>query len=131
MKRTGSTCQAFAPGCRLEIARADLLIFQTVADFGGNTTSTADCFLDFGAAQENRLHLSAIDANANTAANDEFTFIGTTAFSGVAGQLRYFQQAATPSSPATSTATAARTSWSTSLASTPSPPGISFSSTPA
>ena len=72
---------------------ADLLIFQTVADFGGNTTSTADCFLDFGAAQGNRLHLSAIDANANTAANDEFTFIGTAAFSGVAGQLRYFQQA--------------------------------------
>ena len=72
---------------------ADLLIFQTVADFGGNTTSTADCFLDFGAAQGNRLHLSAIDADANTAASDEFTFIGTAAFSGVAGQLRYFQQA--------------------------------------
>ena len=72
---------------------ADLLIFQTVADFGGNTTSTADRILDFSAAESDRFHLSAIDANANTAANDAFSFIGTAAFSSAAGQLRTFQQA--------------------------------------
>jgi len=71
---------------------ADLFHFQTVADFGGNTTSTADRILDFSAAQGDRFHLSAIDANANTAANDAFSFIGTASFSGAAGQLRYFQQ---------------------------------------
>jgi len=72
---------------------ADLFTFQTVADFGGSTTSTADRILDFSAAQADRFHLSAVDANANTAANEAFGFIGTAAFSGAAGQLRYFQQA--------------------------------------
>ena len=70
----------------------DLFVFQTVADFGGNTTSTADRILDFSAAGGDRFHLSSIDANTNTAANDAFAFIGTAAFSGVAGQLRTFQQ---------------------------------------
>ena len=71
---------------------ADLFTFHD-GDFGGNTTSTADRILDFSAAQADRFHLSAIDANANTAANEAFSFIGTAAFSGTAGQLRDFQQA--------------------------------------
>ena len=63
---------------------ADLFTFQTVADFGGNTTSTGDRILDFSAAESDLFDLSAVDA---------FTFIGTADFSGVAGQLRTFQQA--------------------------------------
>ena len=59
---------------------ADLFSFQTVADFGGSTTSTADRILDFSGAEGDRFHLSAIDANANTAANDAFSFIGTASF---------------------------------------------------
>jgi serralysin len=33
-----------------------------------------------------------IDANANTAGNQAFTFIGAAAFSGAAGQLRTYSQ---------------------------------------
>ncbi|HTU11687.1 MAG TPA: calcium-binding protein [Allosphingosinicella sp.] len=36
-----------------------------------------------------RIDLSAIDANRATGANDAFAFIGTAAFGGMAGQLRY------------------------------------------
>lgn len=36
-----------------------------------------------------KIDLSRIDANAGTGANDAFTFIGSGAFTGVAGQLRY------------------------------------------
>jgi Peptidase M10 serralysin C terminal len=38
---------------------------------------------------EDRIDLSAIDAIAGTAPNDAFAFIGTAAFTGAAGQLRY------------------------------------------
>jgi|GEM_PF-1882408 len=50
--------------------------------------STRDIVLDF-AQDEDKLDLSSIDANRNTSTNDGFTFIGSNAFSGVAGQLRY------------------------------------------
>jgi len=72
---------------------ADLFNFQAVADFGGATTSTADRILDFNAAEGDRIHLGAVDAKTGTPANDAFSFIGTAAFGGMAGQLRYFQQA--------------------------------------
>src|SRR5205085_4362117 len=35
-----------------------------------------------------RIDLSQVDANAGTVANDAFNFIGSTAFSGAAGELR-------------------------------------------
>lgn len=37
---------------------------------------------------EDQIDLSAMDANVNTGADDAFTFIGTTRFSGTAGELR-------------------------------------------
>ncbi|QIL01965.1 hypothetical protein G7078_03620 [Sphingomonas sinipercae] len=49
----------------------------------------ADTILDFNSGD--RLNFSAIDANTNTTANDAFTFLGTGAFTGQAGQLRYAQ----------------------------------------
>jgi hypothetical protein len=38
---------------------------------------------------EDRIDLSAIDAVAGSAPNDAFTFLGTGAFTGHAGELRY------------------------------------------
>ncbi len=48
-----------------------------------------DVVIDFSAAQGDRIGLSLIDADAGTAVNDAFRFIGTAAFSGHAGELRY------------------------------------------
>jgi Ca2+-binding RTX toxin-like protein len=43
----------------------------------------------FSSAQGDRILLAELDANLNTAANDKFAFIGTSAFSGKAGELRF------------------------------------------
>lgn len=47
-----------------------------------------DVIWDF-VSGEDRIDLSAIDANSGTASNDAFTFLGTGAFTGHAGELRY------------------------------------------
>jgi len=49
---------------------------------------TPDVLLDFTSGID-RIDLSAIDAIAGTVADDAFAFIGTTAFSNQAGQLRF------------------------------------------
>jgi VCBS repeat-containing protein len=56
----------------------------------GKTTSTADLLMDFFAGQD-LIDLSLIDANSKNGAatNEAFSFIGTAAFSKVAGELRY------------------------------------------
>jgi Ca2+-binding RTX toxin-like protein len=67
---------------------ADRFVFLRVTDSGA-TTPTADIILDFTPG-EDLIDLSAIDAKTNNAVpNDDFTFIGTAAFTNVAGQLRY------------------------------------------
>ncbi|HEX8624721.1 MAG TPA: cadherin domain-containing protein [Allosphingosinicella sp.] len=48
-----------------------------------------DTILDFSRAQGDKISLSAIDSNSLVSNNQAFTFIGTAAFSNVAGQLRY------------------------------------------
>lgn len=48
-----------------------------------------DTISDFSATQGDRILLSMLDANSNTATNDKFSFVGTAAFSHVAGELRY------------------------------------------
>ena len=45
---------------------------------------------DFGTGTD-KISLSAIDANVNLAGDQAFTWIGTGNFTGVAGQLRYYQ----------------------------------------
>jgi VCBS repeat-containing protein len=56
----------------------------------GKTIATADRIDDFDGAEGDRIDLSAIDANTkNGATDDAFDFIGTAAFSKVAGQLHY------------------------------------------
>lgn len=51
----------------------------------------ADIITDFSQAEDDRILLGQIDAKASTAGiNEAFTFIGTAAFTGAEGQLRYF-----------------------------------------
>ena len=69
-------------------ADADKFIFLRTDS--GRTTALSDTILDFASAQGDRIDLLGIDANAtNGTADDAFTFIGTGAFTNVAGQLRY------------------------------------------
>ncbi|MGL4320991.1 MAG: calcium-binding protein [Paracoccaceae bacterium] len=66
----------------------DDFVFTRLSD-SGTTALTSDLIQDFVRGQD-VIDLQAIDANTvNALANDAFTFIGTTAFTGVAGQLRY------------------------------------------
>ena len=67
-------------------AGADIFIFNAA-----NETAVGagrDRIYDF--ARGDKIDLSAIDAIAGTSANDAFTYLGSGAFTGVAGQLRYF-----------------------------------------
>jgi Ca2+-binding RTX toxin-like protein len=78
---------------------ADTFVF---ADVGESPTSAyrsdgaktlPDIIFDFASGVD-RIDLSAIDANAGTAGNDAFTYLGTAAFTGHAGELRFEQQGA-------------------------------------
>lgn len=64
----------------------DKFDWDSIAESG--LGATRDQVLDFTSGKD-RLDLTGIDARAGTSANDAFTFIGTSAFSGVAGELRY------------------------------------------
>jgi len=57
-------------------------------EFGGATTNTADIITDFNHADGDRIRLNLVDA-VNGGGDNAFSFIGTTAFGSVAGQLRY------------------------------------------
>jgi len=57
-------------------------------EFGGNTNATADIITDFNRGQGDKIRLNLVDA-VNGGADNAFSFIGTVAFSNVAGQLRY------------------------------------------
>jgi Ca2+-binding RTX toxin-like protein len=48
-----------------------------------------DVIQGFSSAQGDKILLSMIDADLSTALNDKFVFVGTKAFSGKAGELRY------------------------------------------
>lgn len=69
-------------------AGADRFVFG--ADILGSTLTASDRIADFSHDEGDRINLTAIDANTLTAADDAFRFIGTKAFTGVAGQVRYY-----------------------------------------
>ncbi|HEX8526580.1 M10 family metallopeptidase C-terminal domain-containing protein [Allosphingosinicella sp.] len=69
----------------------DTFRFSSASD---SAVGSIDRISDFLSGQD-KIDLSAIDANSNTIANDAFTFIGSNAFTGVAGQLRAVQVNAT------------------------------------
>jgi Ca2+-binding RTX toxin-like protein len=57
--------------------------------FGGTTRATADRITDF--ATGDKLDLSAVDASTQVTGDQAFIFIGVSAFSHTAGELRYEQ----------------------------------------
>ncbi|HEV2817868.1 MAG TPA: M10 family metallopeptidase C-terminal domain-containing protein [Allosphingosinicella sp.] len=77
-------------------AGADTFVFTATGHSTGYTMRSdgkkllPDVLLDFTSGTD-RIDLSAIDANAGTAENDPFAFIGAGAFTHQAGQLRYEQ----------------------------------------
>jgi Ca2+-binding RTX toxin-like protein len=56
----------------------------------GVTPGSADAVHDFNRAQGDTIDLSAVDANIHAAGNQAFSFIGTAAFSGTPGEIRYY-----------------------------------------
>jgi Ca2+-binding RTX toxin-like protein len=70
-------------------ANADTFVWKST-----NETSVipvqADRIFDFYIAQGDRIDLSGIDANVYAIGNQAFTFIGTAAFSGTPGEIRYY-----------------------------------------
>ena len=69
-------------------AGADTFTYNALSD---SSAALADFLTDFSTAQGDKIGLSAIDANTVLAGDQAFSWIGTSAFSGVAGQLRYYQ----------------------------------------
>jgi len=67
---------------------ADRFVWNDIADSG---VLNADQLLDFRAYERDKLDVSGIDANNNTADDDAFAFIEDDPFSGSAGELRYYQ----------------------------------------
>ncbi|AUX79813.1 M10 family metallopeptidase C-terminal domain-containing protein [Sinorhizobium fredii] len=70
------------------VSGADTFQFKSVAD-STVATSGRDTIYDFLASASDRIDLSAIDANTTTTGNQAFSFVGTAAFSGKKGELRY------------------------------------------
>ena len=58
----------------------------------GGTRAVADVITDFDQGANERMLLNLVDANTVAGGNQAFTFIGTGAFTGVAGQLHYVHQ---------------------------------------
>lgn len=65
----------------------DFFVYRDISD--SLAGSGRDHILDFQ-VNHDRIDLSAIDANANTAIDDAFNFVGTAAFSHTAGEVRQF-----------------------------------------
>ncbi len=61
-------------------------------DFGA-TRALADLITDFSHADAEKINLQLVDANITAGGNQAFAFIGSGAFTGVAGQLHYAQVA--------------------------------------
>jgi len=68
---------------------ADTFFFDD-GEVGGGASS-ADIILDFDHAEGDKVHVRQIDANTGAGGDQNFSFIGAAAFTGVAGQLRYLQ----------------------------------------
>jgi Ca2+-binding RTX toxin-like protein len=78
-------------------AGADRFVFSSISDISqrsANGWAGRDIILDFDAGAANTavdlLDFSAIDANSKTSRDDAFSLIGSKAFSGKAGELRFW-----------------------------------------
>ncbi len=65
---------------------ADTFVWWSTGD---SPLGAADTILDFNRIAQDRIDLSRIDADPTTPADDAFAFVGTNAFSGGRGELRY------------------------------------------
>jgi hypothetical protein len=70
-------------------AGADLFVFTSIFDSLAGPGASFDRIMDFSRAEGDKIDLSAIDANVNTAGDAAFSFIGTASFSKKAGELRF------------------------------------------
>jgi serralysin len=70
---------------------ADIFRFESVLDSLGGAR---DRIMDFTRGSD-KIDLSEIDAISGTTENDSFRFVGTNAFSGAAGELRFFKSGTT------------------------------------
>ncbi|WP_156528642.1 calcium-binding protein [Sinorhizobium glycinis] len=68
---------------------ADKFIFRALSD---SSATSFDSIFDFLLSEQDRIDLSAIDANSKVAGNEAFSFIGSSAFTGSGGQLRVVKQ---------------------------------------
>ncbi|WP_395679537.1 M10 family metallopeptidase C-terminal domain-containing protein [Inquilinus sp.] len=66
---------------------ADRFVYGTLG--ASVTGANRDLITDFSNAETDRIDVSGIDANSGAAGNQAFTFIGSGAYTGVAGQLRF------------------------------------------
>jgi Ca2+-binding RTX toxin-like protein len=65
-------------------------VFRFLKGDSGRTVALADTITDFLSSDGDRIDLSGIDANStNGTGIDDFTFIGSVGFSGIAGELRF------------------------------------------
>lgn len=69
---------------------ADSFVFRD-GDFASAVASGADQIHDFSSRDGDRIRLDLVDADTTSAGNQAFAFLGTAAFTNVAGQLRYEQ----------------------------------------
>ncbi|WP_374089091.1 cadherin-like domain-containing protein [Methylomicrobium lacus] len=69
-------------------AGADKFRFESITESGIGAGSR-DTVLDFRSSQSDKIDLAAIDAKASTTTNNAFSWIGSSAFTHVAGQLHY------------------------------------------
>jgi serralysin len=67
-------------------AGADTFLFKAGSESAG---SSYDTIFDFFASEGDRIDLSAIDANIFSGGDQAFSFVGTAAFSGNSGELRF------------------------------------------
>jgi serralysin len=72
-------------------AGKDTFVYKSVGH--SNLSAGVDTIFDFSGKLGDRIDLSAIDANSKTAKNDAFSFIGSKAFTGHAGELRVEKKA--------------------------------------
>lgn len=68
-------------------ADGDRFVFNSAAE--SRAAGGIDTIMDFSRVQGDKIQLNAIDAKTTVAGNNVFTFIGTKAFSGAAGELRF------------------------------------------
>ena len=67
---------------------ADDFVYKAVTDSSGNTDATRDTIIDFDGTEGDRIDVRPLDAKLGTG-NQKFVFIGTNAFTGHKGELRY------------------------------------------